>query len=885
MFSDISSDGEEVLSKERIVREERSEGAKANLLMGFSSSEEEEEEDEGQSIEMSRIVARKRKLQSIEERRRQEKRRKEDDLREKQLETKNSVVNEEERNPFVWPKLKRNQIYQDLGPSTLPLVLSRNQDGVVELSSNYARYLTDYQKTGVKWIFKRLEKCRGCILNDDMGLGKTIQIVGLLAALYGKSGRYSDREATMARIKKLLDGFSEKGPLKAEIRAQFPFSSLIICPKTLFTTWGDALERWGSFIVVKIEKAQLLEDFDIRKDITRGIPEVVLLSYDTFLSKSDFLHPKNWQCVVLDECHVLSSNKKRVYEEIKKLKCQRRVGLTGTAIQNNLEELFNIIDIIRPGYFGELKDFRANYTKDIMNGLNKQKNLEAAGEKIASLVKALQLIILRRDKRLLRDLMPQKIEKLIVCEMTNLQKKCYRRLLAMPEAKVILDRDEPCDCGRRGKKRGKCCHRSCDGILWRVYHEKHGFKECARCPTCLVLPFQSLMTKIANHPSLIYVDLGEDLRDVVDRSGLEMTASKELKQELFKGILGEDVELGKLESCLANQTKISGKIRTLAELLPKWTKAGTQGKVLIFSISKKMLKLIGDFCTTLGIAFLQLDGTMSQKKRDNVLECFDHESSVRLLLMTIQAGGVGLNLTVANRVIIFDPTWNPVLERQAMDRAFRLGQRIDVEVYRLLSKNSIEEKVNRHQNRKHKLVTIFQDRQIRNIESSVPEDDGGINELLVWKGGSSGASNCSYEIKQDGSQPNLPTHEGKSELEDLLDFSRGNVSDSESEGAETISNTGTEEEEQHEDESEFKHGETIFTEQPANLSMTRNNFSDEVETPQERASHHFRKTDQNSSSTSSPSQSCSTNTISNEESRRRNRLKRRHHFISEPENM
>ncbi|CAK9003895.1 Switch 2 (Protein CHROMATIN REMODELING 9) (AtCHR9), partial [Durusdinium trenchii] len=732
-----------------------------------------------------------------------------------------------------WPKLKRSQIKFDSGTNANPVTLSDKLGW--QIPGRLSRHLAPYQVRGVEWIAKRLELNLGCILNDSMGLGKTIQTSVLVAAIMGKTARREDEDVVRARQRAVINAsHAKQGSKDSEVdRDKFPYPVLVVCPRAVHKQWQDELQAWGCFLIMSVS-ANRQDEADLVKDIARGLPEVLLMTYDEVQKHIDSLRSASWSCIVLDECHILKNAGTSRFQAIQKIQCTRKVGLTGTALQNNMRELYNLVLLVRPNSIGEWAAFREFYVKPINEGLkaSAQRPAKDLGrERSAQLVRMLRKIILRRDKSELKASMPRKISSVVFCQMSDIQAQAYKRVLELEETVLLRRKDEPCNCGR-DKPRGKCCHSTApDGPLWQLYHPEG--MPCPRCPSCLVLPIVTILTKIANHPRLLTenssalykggsgagkqddrasagagVPFGNALRDALSQeegltgvdadagsvsgkreggngeNGEGKASSQWAREALLRKILGQHFELV-LSNTLrdASDSRLSGKLRVLGKKLQSWTsRRQRSNKVLIFSQSTRMLDILGSFCQAQAVRHARYDGEMSRTRREEALQRFNDKPEIQVLLISTRAGGLGLNLTVANKVVIFDPMWNPTFDRQAQDRAYRMGQERDVTVLRLFSRHTLEHRIFESQERKQKLSETVQRSARANVALDVAKPSSGAtveNELPKWfewvddLGVAQDGDAEELDVHEQEQQPGLE-HDGKGKEDDRGD-SQGSI--------------------------------------------------------------------------------------------------------------
>jgi DNA excision repair protein ERCC-6 len=449
--------------------------------------------------------------------------------------------------------------------------------------------LYDYQKTGVKWLWELHEQKIGGILADQMGLGKTIQMISYLAGLH-----YSRKW---------------KGPV------------IVVAPATLMKQWVSEFHRWWQPFRVSILHSSGSGMTD--KKSAQGIVDRVLkdghilvTTYSGLQTYAELLLKVNWGYAILDEGHKIRNPEAAITIYCKDLLTSNRIILSGTPMQNNLIELWSLLDFCCPLRFGSMNEFKRNFEQPITRGGRATaSNLEllTADKCAATLLDAARPYILQRYKTDVAADLPKKSEKVIFCKLTRPQREAYENFLGSEDMKSIMS-------GNR---------QALFGI--------------------------DVLRKICNHPDLVHH---------------KQRANNE--------------DYGK-----ANK---SGKIQMVKALLDIWTKGGhktllfTQTKIMM-EILEKQIKLIG------GINYRRMDGSTPINVRQSMVDEFNSNPAAHVFLLTTRTGGLGVNLTGADRVILFDPDWNPSTDMQAQERAWRLGQKREVVIFRLLSEGTIEEKI------------------------------------------------------------------------------------------------------------------------------------------------------------------------------------------------
>lgn len=545
----------------------------------------------------------------------------------------------------------------------------------VKVPATINRFLRDYQRDGVRFMYKNYKQGRGGILGDDMGLGKTIQVIAFLSAIMDKQGLASSD--AQRRINAVRAGrLSAHGQRADEL---WP-TCLIICPASVMTNWQNELDTWGYF-----EHATM--DADSLKDFARGRLDILITSHQTGKLWIDSINQQHWSVVFVDECHTLKNPASNLTLALNSIPCTCRFGLTGTAIQNRLEEFWTLLNWSSPGFFGSLIHWQQLVAEPIRRG-------QAASASAADLARARRVaeqlkdrllpdFFLRRTKDLIKAQLPNKRDNIVFCPLTNVQLEAYKSILLEPEVVMIRRAKEACDCGQEDDdglpyQRCKCCYREdAEGNRWN-YH---------------MLKYIMLLQRCSNHLALVFPDPQDNI-DVTSDAPLteQMRKKRYLRQvETVKQLFPDSWQTKKNNKANGFQAEYCGKWLVLRRLMQEWKRQND--KVLLFSLNLRLLDWLAYFVELEGYRHLRLDGSTPQKKRQALVDDFNRDPAVFVFLISTTAGGTGLNLTGANKVVVFDPHWNPAHDLQAMDRAYRFGQTRDVDVYRLIGRGSLEETI------------------------------------------------------------------------------------------------------------------------------------------------------------------------------------------------
>lgn len=546
--------------------------------------------------------------------------------------------------------LKEKPAFKDMRPCspykdiTLPFSLGL-------IPAPIAQWLRQYQVDGAAFLHELFVYQKGGILGDDMGLGKTVQVIAFLTAAYGKTG--DERDAK--RMRKLRRSGQD---------VWYP-RTLIVCPGTLIKNWMAEFERWGWWHF----DAYHGENKELALQAARsGRIEILITTYGTYLHNKDAVNMVNWDCVIADECHTIKERSSETTKAMNVVNALCRIGLTGTAIQNKYEELWTLLNWTNPGRLGPVTAWKKTVSEPLRIGQSHDATvhqLSRARKTAKKLVEnLLPQFFLRRMKTLIADQLPKKIDRVVFCPLTNTQADAYENLLNSDMVDYIKNASKLCDC-KSGKKAGWCCREHLpSGGRWQSY----------------VFPAIAILQKLSNHLAILIpqgVDSNE--KQDKDRDMLEMAVPDQWEQ-LYR-TRDSIVNYANPEFC--------GKWKVLRRLLKWWHANGD--KVLVFSHSVRLLKMLQMLFHYTSYNVSYLDGSMSYEERAKAVDEFNSDPRQFVFLISTRSGGVGLNITSANKVVVVDPNWNPSHDLQAQDRAYRIGQSRDVEVFRLISAGTIEE--------------------------------------------------------------------------------------------------------------------------------------------------------------------------------------------------
>ena len=405
-----------------------------------------------------------------------------------------------------------------------------------------AGILREYQLAGFAWLTRLAANNLGGILADEMGLGKTVQTLAFLRAHQGG------------------------GP------------ALIVCPTSLVTNWENEARKFTPELkTLVLEGADRAAHFNSIKGV-----DMVVTSYALLRRDIETLREFNFSTAVLDEAQHIKNPETQNAQAAYALRAKHRFVLTGTPMENSVRDLWSIMNFALPGYLGDRKGFRERYELPIARG--------SAPDVQRRLSRRLQPFLLRRRKRDVAKDLPEKIEQVVPCTLTNHQRAAYDALL-------------------------------------------------------------------------------REIQQGLGGSGKNVNAGAQ-RMQMLTGLLRLRQVCCDLRLVGIDKEETSAKLDLLDELLEEAIDG--EHRVLVFSQFVSMLHLVRERLEKLEIPFCYLDG--STKQRQEIVDRFQSDSAIPVFLISLKAGGVGLNLSAADTVIHFDPWWNPAVEAQATDRAHRIRQ-------------------------------------------------------------------------------------------------------------------------------------------------------------------------------------------------------------------
>ncbi|KAF9099990.1 hypothetical protein BGX29_006846 [Mortierella sp. GBA35] len=563
--------------------------------------------------------------------------------------------------------------------------------------------LKGYQLLGVNWLALLWRKKLSGILADEMGLGKTAQVITFLAHLL-ESG--------------------ETGPF------------LIIVPSSTLSNWMREFEKFCPELDVRSYYGSQAEREEMRHDL-EGDPtyNVVVTTYNLATGNNDerkFLNRRGFKGIVLDEGHMVKNCMSARYKQLMSIKTPFRLLLTGTPLQNNLEELLSLLIFIMPKLFAEHEEVLRTMFK-VKVDASSEKSTLLSQERIIRARHMIAPFVLRRKKiHVLKDL-PRKVERVIYCDLDPAQRTLYDGIISSSAFQDALD--DPSDGMDGGLDVIELD--SLDSKAKAKAVAAGGKKAMAKKPTAAAKKKASsefanvlmMLRKAADHPMLF-------------REHFTDTKIKEMSRIITREVEFCDSRIDYIEEDMTVMTDFelhrlckqyksvkrfalpgdpwmeAGKVRELQKLLPKLIHED-KSRILIFSQFTMVMDILEPIMKTMGYKYLRLDGQTKVEDRQPLIDSFNDDESHKIFLLSTKAGGFGINLTGANVVIMYDLDYNPHNDKQAEDRAHRVGQTREVEVYKLIARDTIEEQIYQLANLKLKLDQhVSQDDSVTKAASS-----------------------------------------------------------------------------------------------------------------------------------------------------------------------
>lgn len=502
-------------------------------------------------------------------------------------------------------RLRRMDLFRVQATTDAPLKITGEKDRMALLKQilsmkparkmppmrGFTSDLRQYQQIGVKWLWYLFDNGFGGLLCDDMGLGKTHQAMALMACL---KARCSDK-------------------------SRF----LVVCPTTVLSHWEQKIGMYAPGFSSVIYHGG-------KRDLSAALEgnDVILTSYGILRRDIDALSHTVFTLVVFDEIQNVKNSATLSYSAAEKIQARMRLGMTGTPIENTLSDLKTVMDLTLPGYLGRDQAFRERY-------VNALKDEALEGIRKQELSRLISPFTLRRKKESVLDDLPEKIEDIRTCRLSEIQARLYREAIELRAEGIMAALKDP----------------------------------NSAVPYIHIFALLTLLKQICDHPAL--------LRDSV--ADFHTQASG--KWELFKELLSESLDSGQ--------------------------------KVVVYTQFLGMVRIMRHYLSAQDIGFVSLTG--ASRKRGEIIRQFNEDPSCRVYVGSLKAGGTGVDLIGGSVVIHYDRWWNAAKEDQATDRVHRIGQTRGVQVFKLVTEGTLEEKIS---------AIIMSKRNL--MDSIVKEDDPGL---------------------------------------------------------------------------------------------------------------------------------------------------------------
>ncbi|CAH0026479.1 unnamed protein product [Clonostachys rhizophaga] len=514
--------------------------------------------------------------------------------------------------------------------------------------------MRDYQVAGLNWMISLHENGISGILADEMGLGKTLQTIsflGYLRHILGITGPH-----------------------------------LVIVPKSTLDNWKREFAKWTPEVNVLVLQGAKEERHElINERLVDEKFDVCVTSYEMVLREKSHLKKFAWEYIIIDEAHRIKNEESSLSQVIRLFQSRNRLLITGTPLQNNLHELWALLNFLLPDVFGDPQAFDQWFSGD-------DRDQDTV---VQQLHRVLRPFLLRRVKSdVEKSLLPKK-EVNLYLGMSDMQVKWYQK---------ILEKDIDAVNGAGGKRESKT----------------------------RLLNIVMQLRKCCNHPYLF-----------------------------------EGAEPGPPYTTDEHLVYNAGKMKVLDKLLARLQTQGS--RVLIFSQMSRLLDILEDYCVFRGYKYCRIDGGTAHEDRIAAIDEYNKPGSEKFIfLLTTRAGGLGINLTTADIVVLYDSDWNPQADLQAMDRAHRIGQTKQVVVYRFVTDNAIEEKVLERAAQKLRLdQLVIQQGRAQNAAKAAANKDELLSmiqhgaEKVFQSKGAAGAKEDGADVSDDDIEAILASGEDR----------------------------------------------------------------------------------------------------------------------------
>ncbi|KAL2133969.1 hypothetical protein VTI74DRAFT_1325 [Chaetomium olivicolor] len=530
-----------------------------------------------------------------------------------------------------------------------------DEQSLIYINNHIGSKIMDYQIDGVRFMWNQVvvnsSARQGCLLAHTMGLGKTMQVITLLVVI-AESAASPDES----------------------VRSQIPESlreskTLILCPASLVDNWFEEIELWApSGLLGPVQRVDAALSFSGRSKAIQSWASnggVLIISYSRFtqLMKSEEIAKLLAECpnlVIGDEAHYMKNPESQRHQATANFKTTYRIAMTGSPLTNNVMDYYAMINWVAPNYLADIAEFRQRFETPIREGLYVESDpyQKRKARRMLHVLKAtVEPKVHRRDIRVLFNELPTKKEFIITLPLTKVQMRLYQTYIEWA--------------------RGPDSSQMAQARVWSLV-DKLG----------LVLAHPKVFKKVAEAQKAKAGAIKAQSSNPTqpgkagdgEEDALEMPP-QDVMIQLLAAVAIREIE----------DYKLSNKIRVLLRILAECKKV--KDKVLIFSQSIPTLDYIESVLSRQGIASRRLDGRTRVSNRQNMVKDFNADPLLDVYLISTKAGGVGLNIHGANRVVMFDFRYTPTDEQQAIGRAYRLGQTKPVYVYWLTIGGTFEDTI------------------------------------------------------------------------------------------------------------------------------------------------------------------------------------------------
>jgi superfamily II DNA or RNA helicase len=508
-----------------------------------------------------------------------------------------------------------------------------------------AGILRPYQKLGVAWLWYLYGQKLGGILADEMGLGKTIQALALLSAAtanrpFASISRSENRGQTPAGELSRSEGCATDPGLAAASNRNAGTVHLVVCPASLMENWRREAARFTPELQVLVHHG----DRRLTKPGEFAAQDLIITSYGTLTRDDELFTALEFDLILADEAQHLKNRRTQAAQSLRTLRGRGRFLLTGTPLENSLDDLRSLFEFLMPGFLAPLP---AGLRGDDRAWYDARLRVQTAP------------YILRRTKLAVAPELPEKIEQVIYCEPAPAQAALYRRMQEKTEQE--LDK-----LAATGASEGRLRLATLTQLL--------------------------RLRQICCDPRLVEAPMAA-----------EQIVGGTLRPDSIAPSRRKAAPTADQDTSTQNPPyQDSAKLDAFRELLAESIDEGH--RMLVFSQFTSLLALLREELAAQGVVHCHLDGSMTAKARQAAVDRFQSDATVPVFLISLKAGGTGLNLTGADVVVHYDPWWNPAAEAQATDRTHRIGQTKVVTSYKLICAGTVEEKVLTLQDTKRALL-------------------------------------------------------------------------------------------------------------------------------------------------------------------------------------